>query len=228
MKKKTNKRKIIVILILVTLLIAIIIFFTKKDYNQMKFGNNISNKTMEELKNYILNISSYEAEIEVTVNSNKNQNKYILKQAWIMPNIFTQEVIEPSNIKNLKIIYDGNNLKIENTNLNLSKIYEEYQFVAENTLCLNTFIENYKKDSTSTCKIENEELILETKVIGGNQYRQTHKLYVSTNTGLPIKMEIKDINKNISVYILYNEIKINSSKKEDVLAFILEEKINNI
>ena len=44
------------------------------------------------------------------------------------------------------------------------------------------------------------------------------KLYISKNTKLPTKMEILDINENITVYILYNEIKINKTSKEEILA----------
>ena len=41
-------------------------------------------------------------------------------------------------------------------------------------------------------------------------------------------MEIEDINKKMLVYILYDEIKINSVNKEEVLAFKLKEQLNNI
>ena len=228
MKNQTNIKKIIIISLLIILAIALIIFFVKKAYNHSKTGNNISNKTVEDIKNYILNISSYEAEIEVTVNSNKNTNKYILKQEVVMPNVFIQEVMEPENIKNLKTIYDGKTLKIENTKLNLSKIYEEYESVTDNTLFLNTFIENYKNDTDANMKTENEEIILECNIQNENKYQVKQKLYVSKSTGKPTKMEIKDINENASVYILYNEIKINSTKKEDILAFVLERKIDSI
>ena len=47
----------------------------KKDYKNINIGNNISNKTLDEVEDYILNISSYKAKLEVTINSNKNTNK---------------------------------------------------------------------------------------------------------------------------------------------------------
>jgi len=228
LKNQINFKKIIIFSILIIIVILIIIFFVKKAYNSSVTGNNIGNKTVEDIKDYILNISSYEAEIEVTVNTNKNTNKYILKQNCVMPDIFTQEVIKPENIKNLKTIYDGKTLKIENTKLNLSKIYEEYESVTDNTLFLNTFIENYKNDTDANMKTENEEIILECNIQNENKYQVKQKLYVSKSTGKPTKMEIKDINENASVYILYNEIKINSTKKEDILAFVLERKIDSI
>lgn len=41
-------------------------------------------------------------------------------------------------------------------------------------------------------------------------------------------MEIEEINKKMLVYILYNEIKINSINKEEVLAFKLNIQEKNI
>ena len=48
------------------------------------------------------------------------------------------------------------------------------------------------------------------------------KLYIDRKTGKPIKMQIKNVSKNTTVYILYNEIEINSLKRDDVLAFRLK------
>ena len=52
-----------------------------------------------------------------------------------------------------------------------------------------------------------------------NQYISVKKLYIDKSKKKPIKMEIQDINQNVLVNILYNEIKINSTKMEDILAF---------
>lgn len=46
-------------------------------------GNNLSNKTNQEIEEYILNISSYEAEIDVEVETNKNKTKYKIKQSYV-------------------------------------------------------------------------------------------------------------------------------------------------
>lgn len=95
-------------------------------------------------------------------------------------------------------------------------------------MCLYSFIEDYKKDSSAKCKEEADMIILETKVEDSNKYNTYKKLYIDSKTLKPIKMEIEEINKKMLVYILYNEIKINSVNKEEVLAFklnILEENI---
>ncbi len=109
-----NKKLLTIIVIFIVIGIITICFFRKNDYKTVEFGNtNI--KSAENIKEYILNISSYEADISLEVTSNKNTNKYRLIQKYASPNIFKQEVIEPNNIKGLTTIYDGTNLKIENS-----------------------------------------------------------------------------------------------------------------
>lgn len=95
-------------------------------------------------------------------------------------------------------------------------------------MCLYNFIEDYKKDTSAKCKEQGDTIILETKVEDSNKYNVYKKLYIDKKTLKPTKMEIEEVNKKMLVYILYNEIKINSINKEEVLAFklnILEENI---
>ena len=200
-----KNKKIIFITLVVILILAILIIFLLNKTNVKKIGNN---STSQEIVDYILNISSYEAKIEVEVKSNKNTNKYILKQQYISPDVATQEVLEPSNISGIKIIKKGNDLKLENTSLNLSNIFENYEYLADNALDLSCFIEDYK-------------IIMNVQTKNENKYRQSKKLYIDKSTGNPLKMEITDINQNITVYILYNEVKINSLDKQNILAFRL-------
>ena len=211
------KRVVIFLIILVIVGGSIFFIFSNNATKKMKIGNNSSS---QEIVNYILNISSYEAIVEVEIKSNKNNNKYILKQQYMRPDTSTQEVIEPSNIAGVRIIKKGNELKIENTNLNLATIFNNYEYISENSLDLNCFIENYKQNEKSEYVEENNELIMKTKVSNLEK-----KLYIDRTTGLPIKMQIKDNSKKTEIYILYNEVNINSLKEENILAF---EKNNSI
>lgn len=208
-----NIKKVILLLIILVIIgvSVFFIFFNKNTAKKIKIGNNSSS---QEIVDYILNISSYEATIEVNVNSNKNSNKYILKQQYIEPDIMTQEVIEPSNIAGVKIIRQGNELKIENTNLNLSSVFNNYEYISENALDLNCFINNYKQSEKSEYKEENNQIKMKTKISNIEKV-----LYIDRSTVLPIKMEIKDDSKKTEVYILYNEVKINSLNKENIFAF---------
>ena len=202
----------------VILILAILIIFLLNKTNVKKIGNN---STSQEIVDYILNISSYEAKIEVEVKSNKNTNKYILKQQYISPDVATQEVLEPSNISGIKIIKKGNDLKLENTSLNLSNIFENYEYLADNALDLSCFIEDYKESQNSNYEEKDNKIIMNVQTKNENKYRQSKKLYIDKSTGNPLKMEITDTNQNITVYILYNEVKINSLYKQNILAFRL-------
>ena len=181
------------------------IIFLSINYKIKNNGNNI-NKSLNVLED-ILSINSYEAEIDVVIQSNKTTNKYKIKQIYCRPNRVKQIIKEPSNLENITIIYDSNNLKIENTNLGLSKIYENYKYINENCLWLNSFVEHYNNNS-KIIETENE-IIVENKN-NLNKYNKKQVLYISKKNKKPIKMEIFDDNKNSKIYIKYNEIKINN------------------
>ena len=127
---------------IVIILIASFTFFRGKMSKNLKIGNNT---TSQEIVNYILSINSYETKVEVEVKSNKNSNKYIIKQKYNGIEDNSQEVIEPNNIAGVKIIKEGKNLRLENSNLNLTSMFENYQYISDNSLDLCSFIEDYKK-----------------------------------------------------------------------------------
>lgn len=212
-----------IITIATIIVIIIIVFFIKFNYKNIKSGNNITIKSADDVKKYILGINSYEATFKVEINSNKNNNSYVIKEQYVKENgIYKQEVLEPENIKGLKTIYDGSSLKIENSNINLSKIYENYQCIGDNVLSLSCFIDDFL-DSGENKIIDNEnEIILETSAKNGNKYINHKKLYIDKKTSNPTKMEIQDVTQKNIIYILYNEIKINNLQTDDVLAFKLK------
>lgn len=220
---KNNKKIYILIIGIVVIGIGFFSIFKFLNYKNTKMGNNIVDKTLMEIEDYILNISSYDAEIEVAVESNKNTNKYIIKQKYASPNFASQEVVEPKNIEGLTIKFDGNNLEISNSKLSLNTIYENYNYIADNVLWLSDFIENYKNNGG----IINEKdgiIVMETKK-DNNKYSVTEKLYIDRNANKITKLIIEDENKKNRIYITYNKIEIGSLNKEEVLAFKLEKLI---
>ena len=196
------------------ILIIVAIFFIKSNYKSLKLGNNIINQSADEIKKNILNIESYKANVKIEIKSNKNTNNYEAIQEYNRENnSYKQEITEPSTIKGIVFNYDGNNLKIENTRLNLSKLYNDYKYIESNELSLTSFAEDYKQSDETKEYEEGNNIILETEVKNNNIYRKNKKLYIDKGSGLPTKMEIKDISQNTVVYILYNEIEINKLKK---------------
>lgn len=212
-----------IITIITIIIVAIIAFFIKFNYKKIKSGNNITIKSADDVKNYILGINSYEATFKVEINSNKNNNSYVIKEQYVKETgIYKQEVLEPENIKGLKTIYDGSSLKIENSNINLSKIYENYQCIGDNLLSLSCFIDDFLDSGENNISENENEIILEASAKNGNKYINYKKLYIDKKTSNPTKMEIQDVTQKNIIYILYNEIKINNLQTDDVLAFKLK------
>ena len=201
------KKKYWLMLLIIILVIGGIIFYK----NRVKDSKSGNNKTSQEIVDYILNISSYEVQVTVNVTSNKNTNKYILKQTYQSPNISMQEVIEPSNIAGVRIENDGTNLKLQNSQLNLNTILENYNYLGDNCLDLYSFIEDYKQDEKARFEEKDTEIIMKASSNIENIYVQEKILHIDKKTMNPTQMEIKDNQQKTTIYILYNEVKVNST-----------------
>ncbi len=198
-----NPKKIIIILGITILIIGITIFFIW-NYKIGKNGNTMINKSEEEIVETILTMKSYRATLNITVETNKNKTQYTVKQN-LENGKAKQEVIEPENIAGVITEYDGEKITIKNNKLNLETTFQNYQYIVENGLWLDSFIETYQKNGST---IRNEtEIILETKK-EDNPYQTYQALYIDKKTGKPTKMIVKDINQKTLVYILYTEITI--------------------
>lgn len=184
------------------------IIFSFFYYKTLKNGNNISNKSQEEVIDYILNdMKEYKANLEVTVISNKTEKIYTMKQE-VTQEKSMQEIISPENIKGIKMELSGNSLKILNTELNLEKIYEQYEPIFTNSLFLNVFVKDYKENVSKSYEID-DEIVLETELQNtNNTYAQYKELHFDKNSKKITKLIIKDNTKKVRVSIKYNDIEI--------------------
>lgn len=201
------KKKVFITIIFFA--IFFLIFYLIFNYKSLKNGNNnIRIKNEEDVNDYILNISNYEAKIEVIVKSNKNENKYIINQKC-MDNYSYQEM-EYENNKKIIIEHKDNKVIIRNTSLKLEKIYESWEFLIENNLFLTTFVENFKETDEKEILVNENYYVVNLKLKNISNKNVAYKsLYINKNNGKIEKLEIYDINKNRTIYILYKEITIN-------------------
>ena len=200
-----KNKKIILILFIILILVALTIFLIFY-YKNGKTGNTIINQSEEKIIDNILNMTSYQAKLEITIETNKNKTKYVVNQS-MKNGVSKQEVLEPENIAGVITEYDGKNLKIRNNKLNLETTFENYQYIVENRLWLDSFIEEYKTGKNVKNSSQENEILLEIEN-KENPYNVHKKLYVDKKTGKPTKMIVQDINQKTLVYILYTEIKI--------------------
>ena len=202
------KSKKVFTAIIFFIVIILIIFFII-NYKSKKSGNNINIQSRENVEEYILNINGYGANIEITVKSNKNENIYNMKQVS-KDKYSYQETLDD---KIQKIIVENKNgtITIKNTKFKLEKIYENYDYMLENTLYLTTFIEEYKNAEKKEIKENEKYYIVDIKIKNNkNKYIAYKKLYINKESKKIEKLEIEDINKNRTIYILYKEITINN------------------
>lgn len=153
------------------IILIIIIILIKNNYKTSKSGNNISNKSADEVKNYILNIENYEANANIEITSNKTKNVYVVEQRYVKEsNIYSQKILEPENVAGIEFIYDGKKLEIKNNKLTLHKIYEDYNYIESNELSLAKFIEDYNKNENKKMYEENDKIIMEVEVTQNSKY----------------------------------------------------------
>ena len=117
-------------------------------------------------------------------------------------------MMSPENLKNMIIELEKNKLKILNSNLNMEKIYENYDYVLNNSLFLNTFANDYFNNDSEIYE-KDGKIIVEIKLSNNpNTYIKYKYLYLDAKSYVPEKLEIKDITKNPYISIIYNDIKI--------------------
>lgn len=183
---------------LIFFVIILLLILTFLYYNTSIFGNNIIIKDENKMASAILNsFYNYEAEIEVTVKSNKTVNIYEMKQV-VKDNYSSFEVTSTGKINGLKVEFENNILKFSNTELKLNKIYDNYDSIMKNALFLNSFADEFKSTDSTTYK-ENNQFVFDIE--NGRK-----KLYVSSKTLKPEKLEIKGNNQKTSISIIYKRV----------------------
>ena len=201
---RLNKKSLIILICIILAITIISVYFINKNnkiFNKnFNIGNNITSKSIQEIEQYILNISSYEAKAEVMIESNKNINKYVLKQEYNNSGKIEQIVLEPSNIEGLTISYNEGNLTINNTKLNLQTVYNNYKYVVDNNLWLNSFIKDYRESNNKSISENSDYIVMTVDISDSNNYGKIKILYINKTTGNPEKMLIQDKNQKNMVY----------------------------
>lgn len=197
-----KKQKFLIIFVFICSIIFCIFY-----YIFSVSGNNINISQEQIVEKALKEFNNYEANLEITVKSNKNENKYEVNQ--IVNNEYSkQEMMSPENLKNMIIELEKNKLKVLNSNLNMEKIYENYDYVLNNSLFLNTFANDYFNNDSEIYE-KDGKIIVEIKLSNNpNTYIKYKYLYLDAKSYVPEKLEIKDITKNPYISIIYNDIKI--------------------
>ena len=156
--------------------------------NQKKVADSAREKGYDVDVNHVIKLDDQRKTLLQTVEEKRRRRNEIASQ---------MKGGKPSE----KLIKEGNNLKLENSNLNLTNILQNYEYISDNVLDLSSFIEDYKNNSNSKWEEKNDKILMKTS---------NRTLYINRENGLPEKMEILDNGKKTAIYILYNEVNVNS------------------
>ena len=202
-----KKAKLIIVFILIVSIVVLIIskILKNNNYNIEKIGNNMN---IQEIEQYILNVNTYKAKIKVIVSSNKNANYYEFEQEVKGESYTKQQVLSPEEIAGMQMIYENGILKIFNTKYNMSKLYNNYPYVSDNSLFLTSFLRGYKNSEDKKIEEKDNEIIMSYNA-NKSKYNNQQKLYINKSTLNPTKVEIYDVNNNKKINIIYNEIELN-------------------
>lgn len=219
--KKSLKKMTIIICIFSLVIIFLLIIVTKFNVinnNSKKIGNN---KSIKEIEKVILNINSYNAEAEITIKSNKNENKYKVLQEVKNGKEF-QKILEPKSIEGTEYIYENGILQIKNEKFSTSKVYQNFPYITNNLLFLTDFLKQYKSENEKMKEIleKNDKIILKLKcnskynkesVLSFNKdiFRNNELKKIDNNKSNNVSMQIYDSNNNARIYIIYNKIEFN-------------------
>lgn len=176
------------------------------NYIFLRSGNNKLRNQNEFVEDIFEKLESYEANVDVTIKSNKNENLYNMIQ--IVDEDYSKVILNsPENVKGLTLEIKDGNLIISNESVNFIKEFKNYKSVVNNSLFLSSFIEDFE-DNESTIYEENGEILIEILLENENTYIKSKVLYLDKEKKLPKKLIIKDNTQNINTSIIYNDIKI--------------------
>ena len=197
--------KILAFIIIIIFALLICNFFIKSNYKTKESGNN---KSIQEIEQYFLNVSSYRAKIKLTVCSNKNTNFYEFEQEVRGASYTRQLALSPNSLAGMEIIYENGIITLKNTKYNLSQVYENYQYVTTNSLFLTSFMKGYRNAEEKEIK-EKDGKIQMYYMSEINKYNNKQILYIDKANLEPKNLQVYDINNELKVDIKYNEIELN-------------------
>ena len=194
-------KKFMFVFVLICITIFLIFYYI--------FSNLVNNmsRSQDKIVEDVLNkFNNYEANIEVIIKSNKSENKYSMNQ--IVEEDKSKTIVNgPENIKGMTIELGNNTLKITNAN-NMEKIYNDYKPILNNSLFLNSFVNDYKKNGANIQETNDEIIIQVHENNNLNTYTNLKKLHLDKTNNMPKELIIGDNTKKENIRIIYNDIKI--------------------
>lgn len=209
---KSKKTKVFVAIITV-ILISLIAVYTLYKVSRLLNGDSIKNITeyIGGKESSIFNMTSYEAEYDVIIISNKNTNSYAIKELYSSGKT-KYEYVDSIGSK-VSMIINQNKIKIQNDSQKNVMVQDFENIGMENTISISTFLEIYNIKGSIPI-IETKEYLKDgylkilMKVRQNEDVNNLDDKYTNILKNISnIELEINEKTKLPSTYIVYNKNK---------------------
>lgn len=157
-----------------------------------KSGESLS--TTEKIENQWKQMKSYQCTATLKRTSNKGENTYETKQYYKRTGEYRLELTSPENVAGNYTVFDGKSICQYNPKVGGKVIVDVPDSQPRNELFLGQFIDHYTQSSEIEPVEEENTIVFETVIPGGNQYLATEKLWVDQETLKPTQFVIYDQN----------------------------------
>jgi outer membrane lipoprotein-sorting protein len=185
----------------------------------MLMFSSCGQNSRENIKSKLIEMKSYEAEVELTVYGDSTETRYIARQYYKYPDKLRLEIKEPSFLSGQVILYNAGKCSIYNPLINMELSFEglkeEQDYISAGFLL--RVIGEMKKTSCTRDTINGiEYTVIKGSVPSGNNYRSQVAVYFECLGVTPAYMNIMDSQGKVRVEIRYIEFKYNVDIKEDM------------
>lgn len=173
-----------------------------------------------EIQKKLSEMESYQCIAKIQVMNQNQATEYVFQQSFKVPNQYRLEVLSPENLKGSLTMYNGKTAWLQHPAINQTWKLDNFQQSPEQLMFIGYFLENYITSKESTFEIESigEEnyLIMETKIPGGNNYFDHQKLWFDKKQKVPVKLYIYDETGNLRFRVYYEDFTYNPELEESL------------
>lgn len=166
-----------------------------------------------EAQKYFNKMETYRCIADVRVKGNKDTESYKSKHVFKKPDKYVIEFLEPSENQGNIVLFDGKQAWLYNKQINESFILKDFEQKADRNLFVGHFLKNVLTNEEVKMNFDEIDgkkyLVLETEIPGNNKYRNKEKIWIDRDNYQPHKLNVLDINGEVSIEVTYTEFKAN-------------------
>ncbi|MFV0520715.1 MAG: hypothetical protein ACK5LY_10660 [Lachnospirales bacterium] len=183
-------------------------------------SNFLKNSNDKNMIDKYLDLSTYEAEANITYISNTEQSTFTTVQQANIDGRYRIEVILPENVAGSITVNDGNQIYQFNERISKDIYISKSENRERSELFLTSFVNNYKNsdDVTVTVGTFKDSLytVLDAKINSDHPLISSEKLWINNETQLPEKLVIYDKDNAESIIIEYTTFEYNKKLDENL------------